>query len=176
MTQRGVIVVGPEGTGSVFIARVISHVIGHCRDFGDWDGYGFNDAAGAENRVLHRSIPFMRPKQFHHTPEELLDLFAGYDDVRFVLTSRDRTLANASKMRRFGGSVAEAEDDLSIAMPLFEALLVRDDTFLWSFETMVLYGAPYFQRLYRFLGVTSDFMPEIIDANANRLDNADAES
>ena len=51
-------------------------------------------------------------------------------------------------------------------MEFFAELLDRDDVFLWSYETMSLYGRPYFQRLYRFLNVESDFVPPVRDANA----------
>ena len=44
------------------------------------------------------------------------------------------------------------------AMEFFAELLDRDDVFLWSYETMSLYGCPYFQRLHRFLNVESDFI------------------
>ena len=46
------VIIGPEGSGSVFIAQVVSFVVGHCRTFGEWSGYGLNDKVGAENLVF----------------------------------------------------------------------------------------------------------------------------
>ena len=42
------------------------------------------------------------------------------------------------------------------------------DVFIWRYETMIMYGRPYFRRLYRFLGIESDFCPEVVDANVLR--------
>jgi hypothetical protein len=64
-----------------------------------------------------------------------------------------------SKIRRFGGTWTEANEDLAIAQELFAELLDNADDFLWSYETMMLYGQPYFRRLYRFLNVDSPFEP-----------------
>ncbi len=162
------IVLGPESSGSVFIARVISFVIGHCRTFGEWNGYGFNDSIGADKLVLHRSIPYMRPKIFPSLPE-ILGPLAGYDRIRIVLTSRDRSIMAQSTMRRIGGTAEEAAADLATGDALFAKLLERDDVFLWSYELMNAFGAPYFQRLYRFLGVQTDFVPPVRDENAKYI-------
>lgn len=163
--KTGCIVVGPESSGSVFVAKVVSHVLGHCQEFGDWNGYGFNDKIGADKLVLHRSVPYDRPKKFPTSAAELLEPFQGYDDVKIVLTSRDRTISMSSKIRRFGGGISQARLDLATARPLFAELLDRDDVLVWNYETMVLFGQPYFNRLYRFLGVESDFRPDVVDAN-----------
>ncbi len=163
--KTGCIVVGPESSGSVFIARVVSYVIGHCQAFGDWDGYGFNDDIGADKLVLHRSVPYDRPRRFPTGAAHLLEPFQGYDDVRIILTSRDKTISTFSKIRRFEGGTKLARMDFATAHPLFTELLDRDDVFVWNYETMVLFGQPYFNRLYRFLRVQSDFCPDVVDAN-----------
>ncbi len=162
------VVIGPESSGSVFIAQVISFVIGHCRSFGQWTGYGYNGRIGADKLVLHRSIPYMRPKIFP-TLLEVLGPLAGYDQIKIVLTSRDRSIMSLSTTRRMGGTPDEAVADLATAGELFAKLLDRDDVFLWSYESMTLFGAPYFQRLYRFLGVETDFVPPARDENAKYL-------
>jgi hypothetical protein len=60
------IVCGPESSGSVLIAKTISHAIGASSQFSDYSGYGYNGEIGIDNLVLHRSIPFLRPKKNHH--------------------------------------------------------------------------------------------------------------
>jgi hypothetical protein len=73
---------GPEGSGSAFIAQVLSFVVGHCRTFGEWNGYGFNDHIGADNLVIHRSIPYSRPKIFPKSVADPTVIFTGYDETK----------------------------------------------------------------------------------------------
>lgn len=169
--MQAVAVIGPESSGSVFIARVISHVIGGCSRFGEWSGYGFSKDLGKDKLVLHRSVPWMRPKRFHARLSELDELFQAYDDLKYVLTARDPLISCLSKIERFGGDLEEARSDLQRGYPLFAELLNDPRCFLWSYETMCLFGAAYFQQLYRFLGVESGFLPEVNNANAKYIGN-----
>ena len=43
--------------------------------------------------------------------------------------------------------------------------------FFWSFETTLLYKHLYLQELYKFLGVESDYVPPIYDANKKYIKN-----
>jgi hypothetical protein len=163
--KKALIVLGYESSGSVFTARVASHVLGKCAWFGQWHGYGFNGAIGDDLVVLHRSIPWMRPKQWHEDPRELLEMFTGYD-VRFVICTRDLSISHLSRIKRFGGSIADYQADSQRATALFTKIIETCPCFVFSYETMVALGQVYFQELYRWLGVKSDFQPEIKDANA----------
>ena len=70
-----------------------------------------------------------------------------------------------SKIRRFGGTWAEAGEDIYITKNLFDEIIDNDDVFIWSYESMILYRQAYFRRLYRFLGVRSEFEPPVYDGN-----------
>ena len=41
--------------------------------------------------------------------------------------------------------------------------------FIWSYESFMFLGSDYLQNLYQFLGVESDFMPELRDANEGKV-------
>jgi len=50
---------------------------------------------------------------------------------------------------------------------LFFERLVSDDRCLsWNYECMILFGKPYFLRMYRFFGIESNFSPDVYDGNA----------
>jgi len=166
------IICGPESSGSVFLAKTISFVTGHCDFFGQYSGYGYNSNSACENLVLHRSIPYMRPKKFQDSLiEEIAAFSEQYERANYILTTRDKNCSIQSKIQRFGGSIKEAEDDYTLALPFFERLVNDDNCFIWSYETMLLLGKPYFQRMYRFFGIESDFSPEIYDGNAPYIKN-----
>ncbi|MFA8441993.1 hypothetical protein [Yoonia sp.] len=162
--KTAIVVSGFEGSGSVFISKTVSHVIA-ATPFGEWSGYGFNRQMGEDNIVLHRSIPYMRPKLWHDDPTELRELFAAYDRLRFIVTTRDLSASVASRMSRFGGTVEEYQNDNSRAAQFFQKLLAQEDCFIWSYETMCALRESYFRRLYGWLGVESNFIPVIEDAN-----------
>ncbi len=160
------IVCGPESSGSVFIAKVISFAIGHCDFFGEYSGYGYNNDVFCENLVLHRSLPYERPKQFQDTLIEEISAFSDqYERVNYVLTTRDMNCSIQSKIRRFGGSVKDAEEDYVKVAPFYARLVDDDACYIWSYESMLILGKPYFLRMYRFFGIESDFFPEFYDAN-----------
>ena len=163
--RRGYLIVGPESSGSVFISRVISRVVGACEHFGQWNGHGFHASADGRILLLHRSLPYQRPKRFD-TAEQLLAPFTGCDTLKVVLCTRDPTISLLSKQRRFGDDpAAEGAADLARAVPVFAELLRRADSLIWSYETMLLLGNEAFALLYDWLGVESSFLPDVIDAN-----------
>lgn len=161
------IVCGPESSGSVLIAKTISHAVGASKQFSDYSGYGYNGEIGIDNLVLHRSIPFLRPKKTHH---DLLDeigvLKQHYHVINYILTTRDPLISIISKTNRFGGSLDEGKVDLDHARDFFASICNEPTCFVWSYETMQLLGNAYFKRLYDFFDVNSSFVPSIKDANS----------
>lgn len=173
MFKNSWVICGPESSGSVFIAKTISYVTGHCDFFGEYSGYGFNSNIPCENLVLHRSLPFRRrPKKFQDVLVKEISSFSNkYEFVNYILTTRDKNCSIKSKIRRFGGTIEEAEEDYRKAFQFFEQLVNDDNCFIWSYETMVMMGGPYFQRMYRFFSIESDFYPDIYDGNASYIKN-----
>jgi hypothetical protein len=170
MMRNSWIICGPESSGSVFLAKTISFATGHCKFFGQYSGYGYNSKIPCENFVLHRSLPYRRPKRFQDALLKEIALFSDkYQRVNYILTTRDKTCSMLSKIRRFGGNTKEAEEDYSIASPFFEKLVNDDSCFIWNYESMLLLGKPYFYRMYRHFGINSDFAPDIYDGNAQYI-------
>ena len=166
--KRVLVVLGYESSGSVFAAKVISYVTGKCLFFGEWHGYGFNGSIGDDLVILHRSIPYRRPKLWHDDPQELLTVFKGYD-VQFIICTRDLSISHVSRMKRFGGTIEECISDSQRATKLFEKIIKNCRTFVFSYETMIALEFAYFKELYRWLNIESEFRPEIKDANARYI-------
>jgi hypothetical protein len=161
------IVCGPESSGSVLIAKTISHAVGASNQFSDYSGYGYNGEMGIDNLVLHRSIPFLRPKKTHlDLLEEISVLKEHYHIINYILTTRDPLISIISKANRFGGTLDEGREDIELARDFFVSVCNEPTCFVWSYETMQLLGNAYFKRLYDFFDVNSDFVPSIKDANS----------
>ncbi len=160
------IVCGPESSGSVLVAKTLSYAIGKCSFPGEYSGYGYNNNSICENLVLHRSIPYMRPKFWHQDLlNEISKFNSSFDKVNFILTTRDKNISLKSKMRRFGDDLLEAQEDILKASVFFDQLTLNPNTFIWSYESMVLLGKSYFKRMYNFFNIKSDYIPEIYDGN-----------
>ena len=170
MMRNSWVVCGPESSGSVFLAKTISFVTGHCDFFGQYSGYGYNSDTPCENLVLHRSLPYKRPKRFQDALlEEVAAFSEKYERVNYILTTRDKNCSIKSKVRRFGGDLNEAEEDYATASPFFESLANDDSCFIWSYESMLMLGKPYFYRMYRHFDIQSDFVPEVYDGNTKYI-------
>ena len=164
MMKNALVILGYESSGSVFISKVVSHVLGKCNFFGEWNGYGFNGEIGDQLVILHRSIPYGRPKRWHDNPKEIKKIFGDYE-LRFIICTRDPTISQLSRIRRFGGSSSDYFDDTSRATSLFAKVIRKYPFYIWNFETMLTLGTSYFDDLYKWLNIESDFYPNVKDAN-----------
>lgn len=164
--NKCVIVIGPESSGSKLAAKICAHVLG-VRRFGEWNAAGWCGEAGP--RVCHRSLPYGWPPVFPDLPALIEE--QGRDcDIRFVLTTRDITLSEISRFRRWGKPPEQARRESLQAREVMAGVLRSDRPFfLWSYETFMFLGKDYLAGLYRFLGVDSDFCPDLADGNAARL-------
>ena len=75
MNKKCVFVIGPEGTGSKLIARVISHVLG-IQAYGEWRGGEWSDEGG--HKVCHRSLPFGRASRYPDIAEWIAENESDY--------------------------------------------------------------------------------------------------
>ena len=91
---------------------------------------------------------------------------AGYD-VYFVLTVRDQWIAKLSKIREHTfADWPTAEEEMEKAREIMNRIIQEiARVFIFSYESLMYLGAPYAQVLYQFLGVESDYVPELRDAN-----------
>ncbi len=163
-----IIVIGPESSGSKLAAKVCAHALG-LHAFGTWNAVGWTDGCKSGHRVCHRSLPYGTGAQFPDLGSMIAEHRDRYD-IRFILTTRDRTLSELSRRARFGKSAHQVSHESDRATTIVKSILRSEwPSFLWSYETFMMLGKDYLDLLYRFLGTDSDFVPELRDGNAERL-------
>ena len=162
-----IIVTGPEGSGGALVARTIAHALG-ISPYDDWDGIGPHAVENDTARVQHTSLPAGKPSQFPDVAK-WIETGEGYTR-HFVLTMRDNGISIRSKMRRADKALQEAESDNAVAARLMgEIASSSHPHFFFSYEGLLFLRSIYLRELYQFLGVESDFIPPLVDANARYL-------
>lgn len=174
-TNSAWIVLGLEGTGSKFLAKTLSYVLGKCNVFGEWDGSSYNNNIYVENIVFHRSLPYMRPKKNWIELEiELNQLRSRYKVLNYLIATRDLTCSINSKIARFGGSHQQGLQDYRDNIEFLKTLLESEEhLFLWSYETMITYGDAYFRMMYEYFNINSGFIPPFMDQNSKYINLID---
>ena len=163
--KKAYVILGFEGSGSMFIARTISLVVGSSTWGAKWNGYGFNKELGGDNLVFHRSVPYNRPKEWHDEPDEIKKILHEYDKIKFIIATRDLSASILSRVERFNGNVKNYQDDNLRARKFFSKIIDKEDTFIWSYETMLSLQKIYFKQLYKWLSIESSYIPELKDGN-----------
>jgi hypothetical protein len=162
--KRAYIITGPESSGSVFVSQVISYVVGKDAVYKQWSGYGMNGSLGDDLIILHLSQPFLTPPQFCNLAK-FREWFSGYD-LYFIVTTRDIDIVKKSKRHRFGRSKSAANIHQDHSREILEEILRNEKSFIWNYETQVYLGKVYYQLLYDFLQVKTDFFPtDLYNAN-----------
>ena len=149
--KKLVVVIGPEGTGSKLIADICATVL------------------ELPHGVMHRSLPrFFRPSWID--PAAVVAQHQEEFDIYFVLTTRDITLSEMSRMERFGRTKEQCQEHSERAKEIMSKV-IRDGHkhFVWSYETFMFLGKLYLDALYQFLGVESDYIPPLVDGNKCRI-------
>ena len=161
-----VFVIGPESTGSKLIAKICSHVL-DIQPFGRWDGTAWSDKG--QHCVLHRSLPYYIPPVFPDVQAWIEEKQANYD-LYFVLTTRDITMSHLSRYERWQKPESDCIQQSKRAREIMLSIMNSEQkSFIWSYETFMFLRQSYLHQLYEFLGVTSDFIPDLIDANAKKF-------
>lgn len=60
-------------------------------------------------------------------------------------------------------------ESLNAKVIISELLGSEQKCFIFSYESFMFLELEYLRRLYKFLGIESDFIPEIADGNKRRL-------
>lgn len=168
MKKIAYIITGPESSGSVFISRVIAHVIGATKNVNDWKGYGYCNSILPNVRVLHRSIPYCISEKYS-TLSDLKKEFSGYK-LYFIVTTRYHIISNLSKRERFGKNNEQIKNNLILSKQIVSEIIKSDEEyFIWNYETMLYLGRAYFDLLYKFLKVNTTFYPLLKDGNLKYL-------
>lgn len=165
-TKRAIIVTGFESSGSVFLAKIVSHVVGASKSFDDWNGYGWNGTKGDDLIILHRSLPYERnPKKWLADVQKEIETLEDYEK-EYVICTRDLTISRFSRQARFGGSIEDYQKDDDTARANFAEIMETERFFVFSFESATSLGLLYYRTLYTWLGADSSFDPPVFDANA----------
>lgn len=158
------IVTGPESSGSIFISKVVSHVLGIDKQYRKKGLHRMYGKYGDDILVYHASLPRLLKAEFCNL-RYYRSLFKQYK-LHFIITTRDHSVSLKSKMNRFGRSKLECIEHEKKARRIIKEIIENEDHFIWSYETMILLKEAYFQELYKFLGVRSDFHPpDLFDGN-----------
>ena len=170
--KKVVFVVGQESSGSRLVAKACAAAHGIAA-FDDWNAIGW--VHGDSVSVCHRSLPFGTPPRFPDIARWRRKYGTDHE-IHFVLTTRDVTLSDISKMEVFGKSSRMVQEEREKARCIYEEIMGGDDPyFLFSYETLMFLKELYWRDLYRFLGVPPDsgFFPDLHDANARRISEMD---
>ena len=168
MTNKNkcVFTIGPESTGSMLVAKIIADVLGVER-YGQWNGVGWIDKG--TNKVCHRSLPFNIPPQYPNIEQWISSNQESYD-IFFVLTTRDITLSEKSRINRFGKNLHQVGlESIQAKNRILDLLNSEQKCFIFSYETFMYLELGYLKELYRFLDVESEFIPTLIDGNRKKL-------
>ena len=165
-SNKCVFVMGPEGSGSKLAARLCADALG-ISPFGEWDGNGWCE--GQSCKVLHRSLPYGDPPRFPDIAQWVARN-EGDSDLYFVLTTRDQTLSEYSRLSRFPKSLSQLHAESEHAQAaMAEVMRSGQKYFIWSYETFMLLGADYLGDLHLFLAAESGSLPQLVDGNAARI-------
>jgi hypothetical protein len=136
-------------------------------EFGSWNGVG--RCSSDTNRVIHRSIPYGLPPKYPD-PEAWLTEHRPDFECSFILTTRDLTLSEISRSTRFPKPIAQLRLESRRARELMSRILTSGErSFVFSYESLLFLQKPYLDLLYDFIGVCSDFIPDLQDANQRRI-------
>lgn len=164
--KKCVFVFGPESSGSKLIAKICSHVLDIDR-YGDWHGGSWSDHG--LHKVYHRSLPYSNPPRFPDIAKLIAENEKDYD-LYFILTTRDITISKLSRFQRFAKPYNQSQVESAKAREIITDLLNSDHKcFIWSYETFMFLQQAYLNQLYHFLGVNSDFFPELVDGNLGKI-------
>lgn len=161
------IITGPECSGSSFIAQVVAHACGVDNVFQQWDGRGQVGNVGDKVIVLHRSQPY-GPECTFINLREIEGVYEGYE-LRFILTTRDRSISAVSNLRRRNRSAElQAHHEQRALMIMREIMASNHRFYIWSYETFMFLRNSYLKLLYDFVDTDTPFYPpddSIVDAN-----------
>lgn len=163
--NKCVLVVGPESSGSMLIAKACAHAL-KIAEFGQWNGVGW--VGKDDHKLCHRSLPYDTPSQFPDIAQWLSDHEAY--EVKFILVTRDITMSELSRFQRWGKPFEQSERESKRAQQIMKEIMKGDQPyFIWSYETFMFLGESYLKDLYAYLGVESDFMPSLVDGNRDKV-------
>ncbi|WP_417250203.1 hypothetical protein [Celeribacter sp.] len=166
--KKIVFVIGQESSGSRLVAKACAASLGIV-GFDDWNAIGWTH--GADASVCHRSLPFGTPPRFPDIGR-WLSKYGDGNELFFVITTRDVTLSDLSKVETFGKSADQvAAEREKVRATIGEVMASGHPYRFVSYETLMLLGEAYWSELYDALGIppAARVFPELKDANRKRI-------
>lgn len=159
-----VFVGGLGSTGSMLIARTLAHVL-DVADYGNWEGNG--SVSNKKNKIFHTSFPTGKTEPVFPDIQKFIEEHKDTHNIYFVLTTRDETIASISTRRRFLWRKERIKKQNIISQEKMRQVIEDNNfqSFIFSYETFQFLGKTYLNELYVFLGIESNFMPDVYDAN-----------
>lgn len=140
--------VGPESSGTKWVAKYIALSLGVIKKYDDWDGNW--EVENEQHKVIHRSLP-------HSERDNFIDLedFGNPDNLKVVICIRDRNIAKKSALVLHNrGNNALAEKMLERARKSIIKFINSDyDCYLFSYETATYLKDEYFKLLAQHLNI-----------------------
>ena len=164
---RLIIITGFASSGTFFAAQIISFVLGKCSKFGDWDVMTdkWNGEYGEELVIIHRTMPSGRnPKKWIDDLENEIALLKDYSR-EFIICTRDLNISRMSRIKRWGGSHYEYQHDDRRASEIFSQIISKERCFILSLESAFALGDAYYQGLFAWLNVETNFSPKVLNVN-----------
>lgn len=162
--DKCIFVIGTESSGSMYIAKIISHVLG-VQEYGTWDGGAWSASENSKNLVCHRSQPYGADNTFSDI-KKWNEEYSEYD-IKYVICTRDITISEFSRKKRWPNrNFNKFPDESNKAKNIIYYVMNNNSYMIWSYETFMFLKEPYLFSLYNFLDVKSNFIPrDIKDAN-----------
>ncbi len=166
LEKKCIFIFGPESSGSRLMSKTLAHAL-DIREFDRWDGSGM--ICDDTHKVWHESLPAGVIPSFPDVEQMIAEHEKDYS-LYFILTTRDITISESSRIARFNKPHSQVHEDSSMAREIMLKLMRSDrKIFIWSYESFMYLGQDYLNLLYRFLDIDSNFMPQLNDGNKVRL-------
>jgi len=155
VSDKTIFVIGPEASGSRLIARHVAHAHG----IHGWGGHAW--ACGPFACILHCSLPYTK----HRHWLDVETCRQRYPNRRWILCTRDATCSASSSIQS-KWTPQERAENRNMASIMMNSLLLSDErTYVWSYETFMLLGKPYFMDLCKFLDIETHGIFTLTDGN-----------
>ncbi len=166
LKKKCIFILGPESSGSRLISKIIAHAL-EIQNFDSWNGSGW--MYSKTHKICHESLPAGDESKFPDIDGWISENRENYE-LNFVLTTRDITISECSRIDRFAKPLHQVQKESAIARKIIRDILHNEfKTMFWSYETFMYMGNTYLELLYNFLEIDSDFFPVLVDGNKARL-------
>ena len=146
-----ILIFGPESSGSAMLTRIIGKHLGLIIG-------GYGSTTSPDHTLTHTSLP--SSGKFPNI-EQLVE-----DHDRVIITIRDNTISQLSKIQRFKKDPIEAEIENNFAREWIQRIItLNPDCYIWSYEAFIYLQDTYLEILLSWLGLQPVEYEQITDEN-----------